>query len=501
MSQTVVPAGEVAERADYLPPTRALLKTVARLGGPSVLENLLTSGILLTDTLMLARLEPNNLYLAATGLTGVVYWRICNIAGCTQIGAGAYVARRWGEERFSDAGRALSHAALLAAGIGTVAAIAFWPIAAALFLALSNGDAAVTGTAVGYFSFLMAALPVRLALMSMTACMRAAGDTRTPLLLVVQMLVLNAFLNWVFVFGNLGAPRMLMNGSGMATAICYVAAFATAALMLRRGLKPRRLVSANRGAPVVLNPQTDAEEFDAAVVPTSGNDGTLRFARDGFRLWFPKMTPSILRVSGNSLLEEILVAVGFLTYIGMLGRFGTDTIAAHGTAVRIESISYTTGWGIAVATSTMVGQALGARRIALARRLFTLNTSLAMMAMGFMGILFVAFPTWFLGWFDLEGDALRIGVMMMLILGLEQVFMASAMALTGGLRGAGDTFPAVITQLFGVIAMRLGGGWFLAFHLGWGFEGLYWATLMDWMMRTTVLGYFVWRGRWEKVSV
>jgi len=501
LSQPVVPAADAAARADFVPPTRDLLKTVARLGGPSVLENLLTSGILLTDTLMLARLEPNTLYLAATGITGVVYWRVCNIAGCTQIGAGAYVARRWGEERFAEAGRATTYATLLAIAIGVVAMALVWPIAHVLFLTLTNHDEAVTRTATGYFGFLMAALPVRLALMSIAACMRAAGDTRTPLLLVVQMLVLNFFLNWVFVYGNLGAPRMLMNGSGLATAICYVLSFLTGALLLRRGLRPRRLVSANRGQPVVLNAQTDAEEFDAALVPTSDNDGTLRFARGGMRLWFANMTPSILRVSGNSLLEEILVAIGFLTYIGMLGRFGTDTIAAHGSAVRIESISYTTGWGVAVATSTMVGQAMGARRLSLARRLFTLNTSLAVMAMGFMGILFVAMPAWFLGWFDLEGNALRIGVTMMLILGLEQMFMAAAMAMTGGLRGAGDTFPAVVTQLFGVIGMRLGMGWYLAFHLGWGFEGLYWATLFDWMMRSLVLGILVWRGKWQKARV
>ncbi len=479
-----------------------MVKTVTRLGVPSIAENLLVSGILLSDVLMLARLENNTVYLAATALTGVAYWRLANIAGCTQIGAGAYVARRWGEGRFADAGRAVAHALALSTAIGVVAAIAVWGVMRALFLLLS-GDETVADTAFGYFRFLMVALPVRLALLNVTSCMRAAGDTRTPLVLVLLMLGMNVGLNWLLIFGNLGMPRMLMNGAGLSTALSYGAALAVALFVLFRGVRPRRLISANAGTPVSVGPPSDGEEYDMRLVPSrsGGEDGVLKLDPAGFRLWFPKMTPSILRVSNNSLWEEVLVGVGFLTYLGMLGRFGTEVMAAHGAAVRIESLSYTTGWGISIATATMVGQALGARNVALAKRMFSLNIVLAMTAMGMLGILYCAAPEWLLGWFDLGEKAMVYGSLMMLVLGVQQCFIGSAMVMTGGLRGAGDTFPTVITQLFGVIGMRLGVGWFLAFHLEMGYAGVYWATLLDWMMRTALLGVFVWRGRWKDATV
>jgi Na+-driven multidrug efflux pump len=75
------------------------------------------------------------------------------------------------------------------------------------------------------------------------------------------------------------------------------------------------------------------------------------------------------------------------------------------------------------------------------------------------------------------------------------------MVLAASLRGAGLTMAPFLSQLIGTIAIRIGLGWLLAFHLGWGLEGIYWATVADWGMRTLVLGIIAFRGTWKQVRV
>jgi Na+-driven multidrug efflux pump len=227
----------------------------------------------------------------------------------------------------------------------------------------------------------------------------------------------------------------------------------------------------------------------------------MRLPDEGFRLRLPVATGRILRVSVPACLEEILVSVGFLTFMGMIARFGTEVLAAHATAVRIEAMSFTAGWGVAVATATMVGQALGARQLPLARRLFGLNLTAAMTIMGLFGILFCVVPGWFVSWFLLGPGVESLGIALMFIIGIQQPFIGSTMVLAGGLRGAGDTVAPFLTQIAGTIGVRIGLGWFLAYPMGMGIFGVYWATFFDWLVRTLVLAAFVRTGRWERIKV
>lgn len=55
--------------------------------------------------------------------------------------------------------------------------------------------------------------------------------------------------------------------------------------------------------------------------------------------------------------------------------------------------------------------------------------------------------------------------------------------------------------MLGVVGVRIGIGYYLAFPMGLGMEGIYLATVFDWMMRTTVLGIIVLRGNWERAVV
>ncbi|MDX1971696.1 MAG: MATE family efflux transporter [Candidatus Sumerlaeia bacterium] len=464
-----------------------LLFKVIRLSTPAVIENFITTVVLLTDALMLAQLPNNSIYLASISVASIIYWRVVNLVGCTQIGSSAYISRRWGEGKYSEAGFALGHALLVSLLLGVVAGVAIWPFMPWLFAALSNGDESVTTVGLQYMFILMLAFPVRLVLLTLSGGMRAAGDTRSPLMIMSVLVVLNLFLSYCMIFGNYGIPALGFEGAALSTAISYCVAAILGFWMFKRGLRPSLLLEKQSSPGIPYHSMT--------------SDPLLRLDWMGVRPWFKHITPSIFRVSTSVLGEEILVTIGFLTYIAMVGQFGRDALAAHSATGRIEALSYTTGYGIALATSAMVGQALGARRIRLAEKLFALNSALAATIMGCIGILFILFSEVLLGLFRLDPEVMTIAQGLVVILAIEQIFIGTGMTLSGGLRGAGDTFPPFITQLVGVIGTRLIVGYILAWPLGLGIYGLYWATLLDWMMRTAVYMYFVWKGNWKRIKV
>jgi hypothetical protein len=109
------------------------------LGTPAVLENVIGSLMHLVDALMLAQLENNVVYIAATLLTSVWFWRLAATTGCVQSGCAAYVARRWGEQRFRAAGLAVAHSLVLALAIGLVSAVILF-IAAPWMMGALTGD-------------------------------------------------------------------------------------------------------------------------------------------------------------------------------------------------------------------------------------------------------------------------------------------------------------------------------------------------------------------------
>jgi putative MATE family efflux protein len=461
-----------------------LLRQTVRLAVPAMLENLLMSAVFLVDTLMVATLGPAQL--GAVGLVGVVMWRMVSMAGSLRIGVGAAIARRWGEGNEDVACRIFSHGALLGFAAG-LACLMVLPLGRPLFH-LMNARGQVLELIVPYFLIVASTLPMRLTSINIASSIRSAGNTRVPMLTTLSTNLINIGLNYVLIFGKFGMPALGLIGAGIATAIAFTCEFLFFSFMAWRGVAAIRVFSSQPGA---------------APVGVVARRSTFRFARDGFRLRIPNSTRIILRISHPSFWEEVGITFGFLVFFGMIADFGELSLAAHTAIVRIESFSFLAGFGVSIAAATLVGQSLGAGSLANAKRSFSLCITLGAGFMGFIGILMVLFPDWLLGWFasDQKQAFLAIGVPLMVIVALEQPFIGAAMVMANGLRGAGQTTAPFVAQITGVIFVRVGLGYFLAYEMEMGMQGLYWSTVADWVVRTILLSWLVMRGGWEKTVV
>lgn len=504
-------AGAAGAMSPHLPPGRSpisrlpstdLYRKAFRLSIPAVFENLFNSVIFLVDAIMVASLGPAAL--AAAGLAGVVNWRVRSMASVIHVGATATIARRWGEGNVPLAGILFSHTATLgiAAGIPCLLLI---PAAPYLF-DLMRAPTGVLEILVPYFQILVFSLPLRIASFVMAAGIRAAGDTRTPMLITLVANIVNVAGNYLFIYGKFGMPELGLIGAGLGTAIAFTLEFLIYLGLGFRGLRTGQVFrKAPLGGAAGEEPMEEAPYIPPGAPGEAAGRPVLRFASEGWTFFLPTFTKRILRIAHPTFWEEVAITFGFLGFFTMINSFGEIAMAAHSATVRVESFAFLAGYGVSVATGTMVGQALGTGALADARRAFAVSLTIGTALMGIVGGLLCLFPEVFLAAFVAEGpeaeEFLALGAAIMILAGIQQPFIGATQILASGLRGAGATVAPFMIQMAGVIGVRLGVGYYLAFILEMGMIGVYWATVLDWLVRTGLLAVIVLRGRWERTSV
>lgn len=419
------------------------------------------------DTAMIGRLDENAL--AAMGVAGPVSFTIVAVLASVATGTVATVARAWGARDRAKAGLEAASAVVLAAALGlplTLFGVLVMPELAGFFPVpdAPGADAAARG----FLRFEGAAFLFLSVDLAATGILRGAGSTRVPMLATLVANLVNVLLNWVFIYGNLGAPAMGVPGAGLATAV----AMAVQALISFGYLWTAR-------SPV-------------------------RISLAGLRAVSRESLARLLRVSLPAALEPLVMQTGFLAFTKLVTLLGPSALAAHRTALAVESLTFMGGYGFVMAGSALVGQALGERRPDRAARALFECARLAVLAMSSMGLLFFLVPEPFVAIFASGPEtaaAAALAAACLRIAAVAQPFMALAMSLAGGLRGAGDTRSPVAVALLGVWLVRVPVAWALAFPMGLGLRGIWITMIVDWAVRALVLGLAVRRGRWKSITL
>ena len=457
----------------------SMARRVWVLAIPAVGESLLGTLMYLVDTLMVAPLGSATI--AAAGLSSVILWRVFMTAGCVERGATAMVARYTGEGDADKAALAVGQAIGVALAIGVAVTVATI-LLAGRFLAWMGGEPDVVAVGAPFLVAVFASAAARLLFMVAAGCLRGAGDTRSPMWIMVWSNVLNLGLNYVLIFGHFGCPKLGLLGSGISTSIAGFYAAAAAVQALRR-----------RGTGI-------GRRCGAGLQPARRE---LRGSGLGLqRRHFAPNMPAIrtlLRLSGPAFADEITVSVGFLTFSFFIAKLGTVALAAHTLASRIESVSYMAGFGFSVAAATLVGQSLGAGNEAQARQAFRRSTASCVGVMSAVAAALILGGRWMVAAFQPEEAVGHLAVGLLVIAAVEQPLMGVAFTLGGGLRGAGDTVSPMVVSLVSNFGIRIVAAWWLGFGLGWGIVGIYLCTVLDWAVRATMLYVAFAHGRWKTV--
>jgi putative MATE family efflux protein len=217
----------------------------------------------------------------------------------------------------------------------------------------------------------------------------------------------------------------------------------------------------------------------------------------------PALLWRLLRIGLPGGADVMSIIICQIVFLGMVNHLGTLAVAAHGVALRIESLAYLPGYAFQVAAGTLAGQFLGAgdTRRAMRSVLVACGCGCALMLAAACVLYFGA--SWLVDCFvaDADGQVAQTAAVLVRIVAFALLPLGLLQVLTGALRGAGDTTWLLVYTFIGFLGVRLPLAWYLAFELHWGVAGAWVAMGVDLLVRCLlVVGRFL-QGGWQRVKV
>jgi MATE family multidrug resistance protein len=192
---------------------------------------------------------------------------------------------------------------------------------------------------------------------------------------------------------------------------------------------------------------------------------------------------------------QISLEVGaFALATALAARLTPEALAAHQVAMVVASTTFMVPLGIASAGAVRVGQALGRGDPVGAA---TSGWTAILFGGGFMaaaGLVLVLAPGPIARTFTADEGVVRVGISLLLVAALFQLFDGVQVVVTGALRGAGETRIPMLVHLVAYYAMGLPLGYALCFGAGWGVRGI-WTGLSAGLIGCGVVLLRVWAGR------
>lgn len=292
----------------------------------------------------------------------------------------------------------------------------------------------------------------------LSAILRGAGDTKTPMKISIIINIVNAVLDYVLIFGILFIPEMGIVGAALSTVFARVIGSIALIYYLNRSK--------------VLAFRMDYWKLD--------------------KVHLMELTTLGAPAAG----ERLVMRAGQIVYFGFVVALGTNAFGAHQIAGNIEVFSYMIGYGFATAATILVGQQIGAGNLDEARRYAKLTTILTLASMSVLGAMLFFLGEWAGRFFTEDQEVVRNIGTALKISGVFQPFLAVLMVLTGAFQGANNTkFPMYLTAI-GMWAVRTLLVFLLGIKLGWGLAGVWIAIGIDIAFRAVVLVIQFQRGKW-----
>lgn len=440
-------------------PEPSVRRRVLTLAWPAVLEQLLNMSVGLVDTYIVGHLGAAPL--AAVGLSIQslnLFWALFSAIG---VGSTALVARRIGAKEPQAANAVARQSILLAFLIGILAAITLW-VGAPRFLDWLGAEPEVIELGSAYVRAVASTVYMLSILFIGSAIMRGAGDTRTPMLVMLVINVVNIVVAYTLAYGVGPLPRLGVLGSGIGAATGRGLGGLLILVLLARGRGPVKI-----GAQV---PRPDVQIIGQIL-----------------RIGLPAAGEQLLMRSGQVLLATFITALGTVAY------------AAHQVTINALAVAYMPGWGFALAATTLVGQELGANRPERAAQSAYEALRMATIIMTIMGGLVAIFPTQVLRIFTDDPAVIAAGLLILRIAGLVIPFLGISFTIAGGLRGAGDTISVLVILGGCIWGMRVANAYWLGPLLG--LTGIWLAVGIDFVARAVLLTLRFRSGKWQLVKV
>ena len=462
------PADAKSSRYDRSIVEGPLSRAVWKLAWPTMLTNVIGGLQGIVDHIVVGNIVGfrGN---AAIGISWQIFLVVIVFIASLFTGMSVLVARYAGAGDEAKVDRTVYQAFLVALviSVGVMAPVGYF--ASPYLLDLVNADPGVKAEALPYLRITFVFSIGLLVFFMLGGALRSAGDARTPMVLGVVMTVLNLVLNIILIRGMGPIPAFGTAGAAMGTSI---ASGIVAIYALWRLIHGGWVVSFPKGL---------------------GYRPDWRLIRSIFRFGLPTGFQGVAMNVGG---------VAMLAFIGSLAQSAAAQAAFAVAYTQLFSLVTWTSVGLMGAAAAVAGQNLGAGQPDRAREAVHTAARFGLGVATSLGLIFFFFPDQLLGFFGMEEPAVvALGTQLLRVLAISGVFIATALAYTGGLQGTGDTKSPLYISIISQVIIPLGICFVIQQTIGLEAIHIWLAILAGHFTRSVLSMLRFAQGKWQHINV
>lgn len=408
---------------------KMFLSTMITLTIPITIQNFITSSLNLVDNLMIGKLGETAI--ASVGLANQYFFVFLLCIMGINAGANIFMAQFWGKKDINNIKKILG----VDLTVGFVATLIFG--LAAIFMpkqimSILSKDADVISLGATYLRIVGISTIFTNITQAYSSALRSTGEAKAPMYGSLIGVLSNAFLNWIFIFGNLGVKPLGVAGAALATTIARVIELIYILYMV----------------------------YGKKSIVASTLKEMFSFNMEYIKMYF--------RVSTSAILNELVWSLGMTAYSISYSFIGTNAVATMQIATTLNNMFMVICIGLGVAAAIMVGNKIGANEediaIDYSKKIGIISPIIGLL----IGIIVFIIAPIIVKPFDVTNETFNATVRVLRIMALFAPLRSfTVVMIIGVFRGGGDTVYTTILQsctvwlfavplaFFGAIVLKL----------------------------------------------
>ncbi|MEG0899368.1 MAG: MATE family efflux transporter [Oscillospiraceae bacterium] len=436
-------------------------KDIAIIAIPVALQNIISLSVNMIDTLMIGQL--GDVQLAASSVANNIFFFFFGLVFGISGGANILAAQYWGKKDSATIRKVMS----LAHKCVFVLAI-FFTLAASLFptqiLSIFSEDPEVIMYAAKYLKIVCYSY-MAIGLGNCTMFMfRSVGSVNMTLFIYTTSLITNGFLNWVLIFGKLGAPALGIEGAAYATLIARI------------------------------------QEIIIIIIYTFFIDKKIQYKLKDFLSFDTTIIKDFFATASVVVCNEFLWSSGSTMISIIIGRLSTDFVAANSISSLVSQLVSVMIFGVASAAAALVGNTIGRGEYDRAKQM---AKTLMVLALG-VGIIasvmtLIARPIVLSLYSNLSEITLHYAYDLIGISSIVVIFQAIAgVNMMGTLRGGGDAKFVLFADIIFMWILAIPLGFLSAFYFHFSIPLVYLVIRSDEFLKTIICALRIKSEKWVK---
>ena len=439
-------------------------RNIVALALPIVLQNLVTSTLAMADTFMVGLL--GEIPMAGLTLANIPFYALQMFFFGVQSGSAVLISQYWGKGDRKAINRILGLSWLVVGLVSTLFSLLVLT-GPERFMGLFSNDPAAVDVAARYGRIVCVSYILNGITLVYVGVHRSMENPKLGLYMLSASMLTNTVLNWVLIFGKLGAPKLGVEGAAIATLISRCVELA---IMFAHIARSKHFVL---DLPVLLRP---------------GRETAVKL--------FTYATPVIL--------NETMWGIGTGLYPTIMGHMdnSTEILAAFTVAGNIEKLALVALIGLSATAAIIIGREIGAGRqrtvydVGLALNVLSTIVGLIVGCV-MLALSWTLVPRYIFPLFQLSDNTSRIALTMLTMIAVMMAPRAFNFTnIVGVLRGGGDVRAATVIDLLPLWVVSIPAAALFGLVLKWGVFWVYVGISLDQLVKF-FLG--IWRlrsGEW-----